>query len=164
MASNTNKKPTSTKKPSTDKIDYGLLDQSLGYIIRRAQIRVFQEFADFFEALEVKPAEFSALEIIHRNAGLRQSALAKSLGIQRTNMVGMLDQLQGRNLIERRPSTTDLRAHELHLTSKGKKFLNHLHQQFFKHEGDLENRLGKEAYRETRENLRKIFSTPPSED
>ena len=40
-------------------------------------------------------------------------------------MVGMLDKLQQRNLIERRPSTKDLRAHALYLTNKGEKLLKH---------------------------------------
>jgi DNA-binding MarR family transcriptional regulator len=138
----------SNKNSSANKasIDYGVLNSSLGYAIRRAQLRVFQEFNYFFEALDIKPAQFSALEIIHCNPGLRQSSLAKALNIQRTNMVGMLDKLQQRGLIERKPSTKDLRAHALHLTSKGEKLLDHLHQQFDHHEGLLCERLGEEKY------------------
>lgn len=153
------KKPAIRAKSKDPKIDYGLLAESLGYVVRRAQIKIFQEFAHFFEALDVKPAEFSALEIIHNNPGLRQSTLAKSLGIQRTNMVGMLDKLQDRKLIERRPSETDLRAHELHLTNKGVKFLGHLHQQFFEHEGSLKKRIGEDNYEQVRDSLRQLLKT-----
>lgn len=151
------KKKSQTGKPFKNKaIDYGVLNQSLGYLIRRAQIKIFQEFAHFFEALDVKPAQFSALEVIHQNPGLRQSALAGALGIQRTNMVGMLDKLQQRGLIERRPSAKDLRAHALYLTGKGEKLLDHLHRQFFQHEELLRQRLGEDNFQLVRENLKLI--------
>jgi DNA-binding MarR family transcriptional regulator len=146
-------KSSTTKK---DNINYGVLDTSLGYVIRRAQLRVFQEFNHFFEALDIKPAQFSALEVIHNNPGLRQTSLARALNIQRTNMVGMLDILQQRGLIERKPSTSDLRAHALHLTNKGEKLLDHLHRQFYEHENILRQRLGEEKYHLVRESLQLI--------
>jgi DNA-binding MarR family transcriptional regulator len=145
-----------SKKSSSSKnttLDYGVLNSSLGYLIRRAQLRIFQEFNHFFEALDIKPAQFSTLEIIHSNPGLRQTTLAKALNIQRTNMVGMLDKLQQRGLIERKPSASDLRAHALHLTSKGEKLLDHLHQQFKQHEGLLQERLGDEKYQQVKDAL-----------
>jgi DNA-binding MarR family transcriptional regulator len=145
-----------SKKAGSSKhapIDYGVLNSSLGYLIRRAQLRIFQEFNHFFEALDIKPAQFSTLEIIHSNPGLRQSSLAKALNIQRTNMVGMLDKLQQRGLIERKPSANDLRAHALHLTIKGEKLLDHLHQQFHQHEDLIFQRLGEEKYQQVRDAL-----------
>lgn len=162
MNNDTSNKPGS--KPISDKINYGVLEESLGYIVRRAQLKIFHEFKLFFEALDIKPAQFSVLEIIHNNPGLRQSALARALNIQRTNMVGMLDQLQKRELIERKPSPQDLRAHALHLTRKGEKLLSHLHQQFHQHEDLLRERLGDDNFRLVRENLQIIISSPePSE-
>lgn len=159
------KKTSQPGKPfKNSDIDYGVLKQSLGYLIRRAQIKIFQEFAHFFEALDVKPAQFSALEVIHNNPGLRQTALAEALGIQRTNMVGMLDKLQQRGLIERQPSAKDLRAHELYLTGKGEKLLDHLHRQFFEHETLLRQRLGEDNYQLVRENLKIIVRADDLDD
>jgi DNA-binding MarR family transcriptional regulator len=154
-------KKTNLKKSKN--INYGVLTQSLGYVVRRAQLKIFQEFNHYFDALDIKPAQFSALEIIHNNPGLRQSALAHSLNIQRTNMVGMLDTLQKRGLIERKPSTQDLRAHALHLTGKGEKLLEHLHRQFKLHENLLRQRLGDDAYHHVREGLISIIEAddPP---
>lgn len=145
-------------------IDYGLLDQSLGYVVRRAQLKIFQEFNLLFEALDIKPAQFSVLEIIHSNPGLRQSELARALNIQRTNMVGMLDQLQDRDLIERKPSKKDLRAHALYLTRKGEKLLKHLHIQFSLHEDSLSKRLGEENLKLVRESLESIIKSPHPKD
>lgn len=125
-----------------DPINYGVLDNSIGYLLRRAQIKVFQEFNHFFDALDMKPAQFSALEVIHHNPGLRQSALANALNIQRTNMVGMLDILQERGLVDRKPSPNDRRSHALHLTTKGEKLLKHLHMQFHTHEDRLMGIIG----------------------
>lgn len=158
------KKSSPTSTNTNKQIDYGLLNESLGYNVRRAQIKIFQEFAHFFEALDIKPAQFSAIEIIHRNPGLRQSVLAKALGIQRSNMVGMLDKLQQRNLIERRMSSKDQRAHELSLTSKGEKLLKHLHQQYFQHEESLKNRIGNDQYELVRNSLRIISNSQYLDD
>lgn len=162
MSQSSNKKNNNTF--SSNQIDFGLLENSLGYLVRRAQLKIFQEFNYFFEALDIKPAQFSALEIIHNNPGLRQSALAKALNIQRTNMVGMLDQLQNRGLIERKPSTKDLRAHALHLTKKGEKFLKHLHLQFHQHEDLLLQRLGEENLNIVKDNLKVIVKSPKLTD
>lgn len=158
--SNTKKNNPNIKPSKNSNIDFGLLSESLGYIVRRAQLKIFNEFNHFFEALDIKPAQFSVLEIIHNNPGLRQSALARALNIQRTNMVGMLDQLQQRALIERKPSTKDLRAHALHLTSKGEKLLEHLHRQFHQHEDLLRQRLGDENLQMIRKNLEIIINAP----
>lgn len=162
MSQSSNNKTNNTF--SSNQIDFGLLENSLGYLVRRAQLKIFQEFNYFFEALDIKPAQFSALEIIHNNPGLRQSALAKALNIQRTNMVGMLDQLQNRGLIERKPSTKDLRAHALHLTNKGEKFLKHLHLQFHQHEDLLLQRLGEENLNIVKDNLKVIVKSPKLTD
>ncbi len=149
-------KPKKTSSAKNIQIDYGVLNTSLGYVLRQAQLRVFQEFDHFFEALDIKPAQFSTLEIIHKNPGLRQSTLAQALSIQRPNMVGMLDKLEKRGLIQRKTSTNDLRAHALHLTTKGEKLLNHLHRQFNEHEEVLRQRLGEVNFQQVRESLLRI--------
>lgn len=124
--------------------NYGLLNQSLGYLLRRAQVKAFQSFASHFDVFDIKPVQFSALELIANNPGMRQSRLAEALGLQRTNLVGMLDLLQKRGLIERQPAPDDRRSHALHLTQKGEQLLEHLHGQFHKHEGELLQSIGED--------------------
>ena len=105
------------KKP--DQIDRGLLEGLVGYHLRRAQIAIFRDFAESVGTLDLTPGQFGVLELIARNAGLNQSALARALGVDRSTLVAVLDRLQADGLIERRPSATDRRSHELVLTEGG---------------------------------------------
>ncbi len=49
-----------------------------------------------------------------------QSALAAAIGADKTRIIGVLDELQGRALIERTPDPDDRRAHQLAITEQGR--------------------------------------------
>ncbi len=108
-------------KNAASKPDIGPLDTYLGYALRRSQIFVFEEFIRGFEALDLRPAQFSVLLVIQRNPGLNQSEVAALLGVQRANFVAMIDRLEKRGLVERRIS--DKRSYALHLGKKGEQLL-----------------------------------------
>ena len=44
-------------------IDLGVLNERLGYFIRRAQLWVFQDFIRRLSSLDISPAEFSVLVV-----------------------------------------------------------------------------------------------------
>ncbi|MGH3158811.1 MAG: MarR family winged helix-turn-helix transcriptional regulator [Streptosporangiaceae bacterium] len=48
-----------------------------------------------------------------------QAALAQAIGADKTRIIGVLDELQDRGLIERRPDPEDRRAHLLSVTPRG---------------------------------------------
>ena len=77
-------------------IDLGPLPALIGYVLRRAQLAVFQDFFGGVRAVRHPPAQFSVLTIIERDPGLTQTQVAEALGIKRTNFVGMLDELDKR--------------------------------------------------------------------
>ena len=91
-------------------IDLGPLPELIGYVLRRAQLVVFQDFFNAFAPFEISPAQFSVLIVIERNPGLTQSQVAAALGIKRTNFVGLLDELERRLLAERRQAARDKRS------------------------------------------------------
>ena len=103
-------------------LDYGVLDELLGYSLRRAQVRMFVAFDEATRGdrgLQLTPPRFTALVIIGANPGLSQSTLARVLGIARSGAMLMTDWLEGRGLVERRRRDGDARAWGLHLTSRG---------------------------------------------
>ncbi|XVQ11075.1 MarR family winged helix-turn-helix transcriptional regulator [Spirillospora sp. CA-255316] len=53
-----------------------------------------------------------------------QSALAKSIGADKTRIIGVLDDLQERGLIRRTPDPADRRARLLSLTPEGRRLLD----------------------------------------
>jgi DNA-binding MarR family transcriptional regulator len=102
----------------------GVLDDAVGYRLRRAQMAVFEDFGRRFAALELTPAQFSALAAIAENPGRRQSDIAAALGVQRPNFVSLMDELERRGLAERLRSGADRRANALRLTPSGAALLD----------------------------------------
>jgi DNA-binding MarR family transcriptional regulator len=61
-----------------------------------------------------------------RAAPNSQAALGKQLGIDRTGMTYLLDDLERAGLIERRPDPADRRSRQIVLTAKGRRRLDRL--------------------------------------
>ena len=64
----------------TTDIDLGPLPELIGYVLRRAQLVVFQDFFGAFAPFDIRPAQFSVLTVIERNPGLTQSQVARRSG------------------------------------------------------------------------------------
>jgi DNA-binding MarR family transcriptional regulator len=132
-------------------IDLDVLNERLGYFIRRAQLWVFQDFIRRLSSLDISPAEFSVLVVIGANTGL---SLAVTLGIERARLVRLLHRLEKRGLTQRLPSSADGRRHALRLTADGQKMLTRAKLLAAQHEAALKERLGVERHRLLLESLR----------
>lgn len=106
-----------------DAVDLGALSGLAGYLLRRAQLAVFEDFRRCFEGLDLRPAEFSLLLVVDGNPGLSQRRLATALGIRPPNLVGMVARLVARGLLDQRQSPRDRRATALCLTPAGRAVL-----------------------------------------
>lgn len=137
-------------------IDYGPLDRRLGYVLRRAQMAVFRDFFSAFEALDIRPAQYSILTVIECNPGLKQSEVSEALGIQRTNFVAMVDELQQRGLVRRDPAPNDRRSYALVLTEAGRRLMGELHEVAERHEQRIADAIGAETHRRMFATLWKI--------
>ncbi|MCX7298147.1 MAG: MarR family winged helix-turn-helix transcriptional regulator [Hyphomicrobiales bacterium] len=137
-------------------IDHGVLNDHLGYFVRRLQVWIFQDFIRRLSHIDISPAQFSVLVIIGANEGLSQSELAATLGIERARMVRMLHLLDRRGLTERLPSSADGRRHALRLTRAGQVLLKQAKALAAQHEASLLPKLGPERYRMMLEALREI--------
>ena len=121
----------------------GELSELLGYSLKRAQLKVFEDFLRCVAPLELTPAQFSVLLLLDRNPGRNQTEIANTLGILRPNFVSMLDGLEGRGLCARMRSTNDRRSHILVLTDKGRAVLARAKKLVAtKHEARLNELLG----------------------
>jgi hypothetical protein len=80
-------------------LQMGELSELLGYSLKRAQLRVFEDFLRCVAPLQLTPAQFSVLLLLDNNPGRNQTEIANTLGILRPNFVAMLDGLEAR-LIE----------------------------------------------------------------
>jgi DNA-binding MarR family transcriptional regulator len=100
-------------------LQMGELSDLLGYALKRAQLKVFEDFLRCMAPLQLTPAQFSVLLLLDNNPGRNQTEIAHTLGILRPNFVAMLDTLEGRGLLTRMRSPSDRRSHVLTLTDKG---------------------------------------------
>jgi len=116
----------------------GMLPGLLGYRLRLAQQTVFRDFAK--SVAELSPGRVGILLLIDANPGVTQSRLAQAVGLDRSTMVGLVDTLEERSLIERRRGE-DRRTNGLWLTRPGRGLLGRLKKRIELHERRVAGRL-----------------------
>jgi DNA-binding MarR family transcriptional regulator len=79
--------------------------------------------AEVLGSVGLTPALFALLNVIGAREGAIQQELGSALGIDRSTMVSLIDQLESTGLARRRPSATDRRAREIAITPKGQRLL-----------------------------------------
>jgi DNA-binding MarR family transcriptional regulator len=143
MAETTKARKEPAEETETVALQLGELSELLGYAMKRAQLKVFEDFLRCVAPLQLTPAQFSVLLLVDRNPGRNQTEIANTLGILRPNFVSMLDGLESRGLCERVRSTNDRRSHILLLTDKGRAVLARAKKLVAtKHEARLNELLG----------------------
>ena len=116
----------------------GGLPGLLGYRLRVAQQAVFRDYAS--SVGEVSPGRVGILFLIEANPGVTQSRLARAVHLDRSTMVGVVDVLEGRGLIERRRGE-DPRTNGLWLTRAGRGLVERLKARIELHERRVASRL-----------------------
>ncbi|MDP3520127.1 MAG: MarR family transcriptional regulator [Hydrogenophaga sp.] len=106
---------------SVGDIDTSYLESLTGYNARRAALTIISVFLDRMAQYELRPVDFSVLSLIAHNPGITSRQLCGALDMLPPNLVGMLRELEGRGVIEKREHPTDRRAQGLHLSAAGKK-------------------------------------------
>src|SRR4030081_3261941 len=124
-------------------LQLGELSDLLGYSLKRAQLKIFEDFLRCVAPLQLTPAQFSVLLLLDKDSGRNQTEIANTLGILRPNFVAMLDGLESRELCVRTRSASDRRSPVLTLTDKGRAVLARAKKLVAaKHEARLNELLG----------------------
>jgi DNA-binding MarR family transcriptional regulator len=105
---------------------------SLGYAISRG-------FHEVLRPLGLEPGEFALLRAVAASDGEAQNALAERLHISPSWIV---DELEKRGLLERRPHARDRRVRNLHLTPAGRKLLRQAERQAAQFDRQVAAELG----------------------
>ncbi|MEU8422325.1 MarR family winged helix-turn-helix transcriptional regulator [Micromonospora sp. NPDC048835] len=92
----------------------------LDHLARRMRLRSESVLAP----LGLRPRHLVALTVLRAGGGTGQQALAAILEMDSTNIVGLLNDLEAEQLIERRRSPEDRRRHVVELTENGAKRLS----------------------------------------
>jgi DNA-binding MarR family transcriptional regulator len=104
-------------KPSPDSL------AGLAFLLSQVGAHASAKFAERLEPLGLKPPQVKILRVIEQADGLSQQALGEKLAIFPSRLVGILDELEQRGLVERRDSPTDRRSYALSLTGAGREAL-----------------------------------------
>jgi DNA-binding MarR family transcriptional regulator len=145
------------KSDADDGIDVTPLTRLIGFHLRDAQIAVFRDFAASMHGLDVSPVIFAVLALIDANRGLKQSALAKAVRLDRSSMVSLLDNLERRKLVERSAVEGDRRSNALALTAAGASLLRTLKRRVASHEQRLAHGLSAAEREKLVELLSRVF-------
>jgi len=97
--------------------------RSVAFLLSSLGFAISRQFQRVLEPLELEPGEFALLRAVAASDGQPQNALAERLNISPSWMVAIVDELEKRGLLERRPHARDRRIRNLHLTAEGKKLL-----------------------------------------
>ena len=119
-----------------------LLDTIVGYQLRRVSNAMMSDSAASMAPVGLRPVLFAMLCVIRSAPGIIQIALGTQLGIQRANLVPLVNELTARDLIERRPAPNDRRALALFLTADGERLLAEAQSLVLRHEQRMLAGLG----------------------
>jgi DNA-binding MarR family transcriptional regulator len=113
--------PSSLKNPiaAVDKVDTSYLETLIGYNARRAALAVISQFLERMTVYDLKSVDFSVMSVVVHNPGVTSRQLCAALNILPPNLVGLVQSLESRGLLERLPHPHDGRAMGLHPTDTG---------------------------------------------
>ena len=97
--------------------------RSVAFLLSTLGYTVSRRFHQTLEPLGLEPGEFALMRAVAAGDGEAQNTLAERLRISPSWMVAVVDELERRGLLERRPHARDRRVRNLHLTAAGKKLL-----------------------------------------
>jgi DNA-binding MarR family transcriptional regulator len=117
MPSRTTAAPDET--PAGHMAESGLRDV-LGYQLAQAAVVTSAVFTrEVGGPHDLRPVEYTMLQLISENAGTSPARLAKALSVTKPNITMWVDRLVGRGLVERSPDPDDRRAQKLRPTPLG---------------------------------------------
>jgi DNA-binding MarR family transcriptional regulator len=95
-------------------------DGSLYYLLKHAQLRLADLTGPALAPFGINGRECAVLIAIDEQAPPSQHDIAQRMGVDRTTMVNLVDELEAKGLVERRPDLRDRRKNVVALTEAGR--------------------------------------------
>lgn len=140
----------------TDPIAGDAAPSTLAFLLSQVGMHASRQFAERIAAVDLHPALFRVLNLVDAAEGHSQQAIGEAIEVPPSRMVGLVDELEQRGLVERRPHPTDRRVRALYLTAKGRKTLERGREIAEAHERDLTKGMPAADRKRLTEYLQKI--------
>lgn len=116
---------TTPSLPADAKLPKELLE-STTFLLKRLGYAAKERALAAYEATGLHPYHHAVLLVLGEGSRETQGSIADALGYDRGQLVGLLDELEERELVERRRDPNDRRRHLVRLTPVGTKTLRRL--------------------------------------
>ncbi|MDB5352032.1 MAG: Transcriptional regulator, MarR family [Planctomycetota bacterium] len=130
----------------------------LAFLLSQVGAHSSARFAERLEPLGFKPAHAGILRVVRDADGLSQQALGEALGVFPSRLVGLIDEIEGKGLIERRNSPADRRAYALYLTAAGRDALQAVGETSREHQASICAAMSDEERAQLADMLRRIVA------
>jgi DNA-binding MarR family transcriptional regulator len=144
------------RKAPNQSVSAGGLAGSATYLLSKVGFEASQRFRSMLEPLGLEPRQFALLRHVAGSEGQTQQALGDALGIPKSRMVALVDDLEARGLIERRLRADDRRARALHVTAEGARCLGEALEVAHAHEAFVRERLSPAEHRQLVQMLQRL--------
>ncbi len=105
--------------PSKSDITMDAVYTAPGYLFRRMQQIAVAIFVEECKAFDLTPVQYAALIAIHTHPGIDATRLSAVIAFDRSTLGNVIERLEAKQLIERKPSAEDKRVKLLDLTKAG---------------------------------------------
>jgi DNA-binding MarR family transcriptional regulator len=137
---------------------------TLGYLLKHAQLRFFELAGTALAPLGISGREAAVLRAIGGPHPLSQGEIAGRMGVDRTTMVALIDDLEAKELVRRRQDPGDRRRNVVELTDAGRSVVVRADQAAARAEEEFLRPLGADEAERFRESLRALVrSAVPGE-
>ena len=97
-----------------------------GYLFRRMQQIAVSIFMEECKAFDLTPVQYAALIAIHTHPGIDATRLSAVIAFDRSTLGSVIERLQAKDFVERKPAPEDKRIKLLYLTRSGAAILREI--------------------------------------
>ncbi|MBW7971926.1 MarR family transcriptional regulator [Bradyrhizobium sp. BR 10289] len=97
-----------------------------GYLFRRMQQIAVSIFMEECKAFDLTPVQYAALIAIHTHPGIDATRLSAVIAFDRSTLGSVIERLQVKDFVERKPAPEDKRIKLLYLTKSGAAILREI--------------------------------------